>query len=422
MQNNIEKNWNIFMNFFNFSKEKINLSSSFFLLCDAPDLWQFRLQDHALTSFYFIHFGIFLIVVFLLVLLLEEKLFKNFSKNNKLLLLLVLGFIALCFSCYILNIYLFVGTILLYIDVAKFKFTKQELKLENHKIDYEILPNMFEIKYYHVIFIILTLIIVFFFNVFVGVVYSIFIILGFVGALFKLNIYNVIPKKLYLYSKNFKKDLNTIKYHWSTNFFFFKILNRLTLISLPLGIFFLALMLSFHSKNDPILLLNLCEISIVFFITFIGFFLLDVYIILFGNSSVFNKFGMFCYRCSVYSVLGLSAGNITEKQFLHNSFDKLGFQWQPTFFTNIPRIMTNQPTVADYDQYWYDHLICKYLPDVTQEQYVHKRNNIVSQIDSIKANQLLKSNWQTISENASKQELGRVCLDQGYISSTVTRK
>jgi len=32
---------------FNFLKEKINLLSSFFLICDAPDFWQMRLQDPA---------------------------------------------------------------------------------------------------------------------------------------------------------------------------------------------------------------------------------------------------------------------------------------------------------------------------------------------------------------------------------------
>ena len=32
---------------FNFFKKKINISSSFFLICDAPDFWQLRLQDPA---------------------------------------------------------------------------------------------------------------------------------------------------------------------------------------------------------------------------------------------------------------------------------------------------------------------------------------------------------------------------------------
>lgn len=45
MKNNIEKNF--FISIFNFLKEKINFSSSFFLICDAPDFWQFRLQDPA---------------------------------------------------------------------------------------------------------------------------------------------------------------------------------------------------------------------------------------------------------------------------------------------------------------------------------------------------------------------------------------
>ena len=48
MKNDIKNNRiNTLINSFNFLKEKINLSSSFFLICDAPDFWQFRLQDPA---------------------------------------------------------------------------------------------------------------------------------------------------------------------------------------------------------------------------------------------------------------------------------------------------------------------------------------------------------------------------------------
>lgn len=48
MKNNIYNNlFTSFTNFFNFLKEKITFSSSFFLICDAPDFWQFRLQDPA---------------------------------------------------------------------------------------------------------------------------------------------------------------------------------------------------------------------------------------------------------------------------------------------------------------------------------------------------------------------------------------
>ena len=398
------------------------ISNLFLLICDAPDLWELRCQDPASTNFFIIHFVIFLVLVFLLVLLLEDKILTNFSKNNKLLLLIIVALIALFFQLYILSIYVFAGTIFLHIGLEKWQFNKQKLKLENHIIDSELLPDMFEVKYYHIIFMIFSLIFVFFFNVPFGAFYMLFIVLGFLGALFKLNIYNVIPKKLYLYFKDCRKDLNTIQYHWSTNFFFFKIWNRLTLVSLPLGIFVLAFVLPIHQKNDPILLLNFCEIGIIFFITAFVSFLIDIYIILFGNSSVFNKFGFFCYRCAAYGALSVLAGTVLEKQFLHNSFDRLNIQWQPTFFTNVPRILMGKPIVTDYDQYHQYNIIKKYLPHISEEQFTTKREYIVSQIDSTKANEVIKGNWKTISENATHQELSRIRLGEGYLSSNVTRK
>jgi len=114
--------------------------------------------------------------------------------------------------------YLFVGAIFWYIGLEKLKFNKKKLELENYKINSEVLPSIFVLKYCHVIFIILTLTIVFFFNVFIGAFYFIFIILGIVCGFLKLNIYKAIPKELYLYLKDCRKDLNTIKYHWGLIF------------------------------------------------------------------------------------------------------------------------------------------------------------------------------------------------------------
>ena len=407
---------------FNFKSTNRHFSSFLLLVCDAPDFWKLKLQDPTPTSYYLIHIGVFLMLLALLGFLLQGKIFKNFSKKSKLLLLLISSIISLYFGYYVLATYIFVGAVFLYIGLEKLKFGKQELKLENHKIDCEVLPDIFELKYYHIIFIILTLTIIFFFNVLISAFYFTFIVLGYMSAVLKLNIYDAIPKKLYLYLKNHKKDLNTIKYHWSTNFFFLKIFNRLTLVSLPLGVFVLALALPFHIDNDPVLLLNLYEICIISCITFIVSFLTDIYIILFGNSSVLQKFGGFCYKCAVYGTLGLSGGHPTEKQFLHNSFDKLGFKWQPTLFTNIPRVLAGLPIVNDYDQFWGDHLIQKYLPEITQEQYTSKYNNIVTQIDSVKANRVLIENWDTVSKNATKQELNRVSLGTGYMSNIANRR
>ena len=120
--------------------------------------------------------------------------------------------------------------------------------------------------------------------------------------------------------------------------------------------------------------------------------------------------------------MGLGCGYFAEKQFLHNSFDIFGLQWSPTFLTNVPRIIIGEPIVLDYDQYWQQHLIQKYLPDIPQEQYISKHNNMVSQINSSKANQVLKNNWNTLSENATSQELKRIRLGQGYLFSNITRK
>ena len=101
-----------------------------------------------------------------------------------------------------------------------------------------------------------------------------------------------------------------------------------------------------------------------------------------------NTFGAFCYRCAIYGTVGGLAGNLVEKQFLHNSFDHLGFQWQPIFFTNVPRIIIGQPMVTDYDQYHQYQLIKKYLPNITEDQFTTK-HKLVSEVNSAKANQIL---------------------------------
>ena len=334
----------------------------------------------------------------------------------------VLGVIFLHFGYYIFSVYMFVTSIFLSIGLEKFKFNKQELQIEHDKIDYEILPSSFELKNYHVAFVIITLSVAFFFNLFIGAFYFFFITFGFIGAFLNWNIYNIIPQRLYIYSKNFRKDSKTISYHWSNKFFFFKIFNRLNLISLPLGIIVLSFALPFHKENDPILLLNLYHAGILFCIHIVVSFIIDLFIIFFANSSVVNKFGYFCYRCAIYGTGIMGVGCVTEHQLIHNSFDSLNFRWQPTFFTNIPRIVTGRPILLDNDQYWQDHIIRKYLPHITYDQYSTKYNNIISQIDSTQTNKILKSNWNTIVENCTKQELNRIRLGQGYISSTVGRQ
>jgi len=352
----------------------------------------------------------------------EKTIVGKFSKTNKIIVMLILGVIALYLWLYVLAAYLFAGAALFYIGLDKLKFNKDDLKRENYKIDCEVLPNLFELKYYHILFMIVTLIVAFLFNVLIGSFYLIFIVLGSVSAFFKLNIYNAIPQRLYFYSKGFRKDSNTIKYHWATNFFFFKVLNRLTIISLPLGLLIIALVLPFHQKNDLVLLFNLSEMAIICCIIFIGSFQTDLYIIFFGNSSVLYKFGYFCYRCAFYGTFGLGGGFIIEKQFIHNSFDSIGFRWEPTFFTNVPNICVGQPWYLDADQYWQHHMIQKYLPEITPEQYMVKHRNIVSQINSTKANQILKANWSTLAENATKDELTKIRLGEAYFYGGVSRK
>ena len=133
----------------------------------------------------------------------------------------VLGIIFFYFGYYILSVYMFVTAIFLGIGLEKFKFDKQDLKLEHHKIDHEILPGSFELKTYHVILVIISLSVAFFFNILIGAFYLFFIILGFIEGFFKWNIYTIIPQRLYIYSKNFRKNSKTISYHWSNKFFFF---------------------------------------------------------------------------------------------------------------------------------------------------------------------------------------------------------
>ena len=284
------------------------------------------------------------------------------------------------------------------------------------------MPDLFELKYYHIIFIIVTLTVAFLFNIIIGGFYLMFIVLGSVGAFLKLNIYNAIPQSLYFYARGVRKDLNTIKYHWGTHFFFFKVVTRLTVISLPLALLVIAFALPFHPENDPVLIFNFGEIAIICCITFIGSFQVDLYIILFGNSSVFNKFTLFCYKCAVYGTFGVGTGCVLERQFIHNSFERLGFAWQPTIFTNGPNYVAGKPCYLDADQYWQHQLIQKYLPHITQEQYITKEKNILSQIriDSTKSTQIIKANWQTLCENATNAELRRLNLkDQGYFSGGI---
>jgi hypothetical protein len=209
--------------------------------------------------------------------------FKTYKNFLIIIFSSILSVIFLYFGYYIFSVYMFVTSIFLSIGLEKFKYNKQELKIDHNKIDYEILPNSFELKNYHIIFASITLIGAFFFNIFIGIFYFFFIIFGVIGGFFKLNIYNIIPQRLYIYSKNFRKDSKTISYHWSNKFFFFKIFNRLNLISLPLGILVLAFALPFHKESDPVLLLNLYHAGMLLGIHIILSFLIDLYIIFFAK-------------------------------------------------------------------------------------------------------------------------------------------
>ena len=136
--------------------------------------------------------------------------------------------------------------------------------------------------------------------------------------------------------------------------------------------------------------------AFLFCIRMITSFLIDLCIIFFANTSVLNKFGVFCYRRAAYSVGIVGVCSIVGKQIIHNSFDCLDFRWQPTVFTSILRIAAGKPIVLGNDQYGHDRIIRKYLTHITPEQYSLKYNNIVSQIDSSKTNKILKDNWGAI--------------------------
>jgi hypothetical protein len=347
--------------------------------------------------------------------------FELYNKESS-FFCVILGIIFFYFGYYIFSVYMFVLASFILIGFDKFKFDKKDLEIEHSKIEHEILPSSFELKIYHIFFVIISLSVAFFFNVLIGAFYLFFILFGFIGAFFKWNIYTIIPSRLYIYFKNFKKDSKTISYHWSNKFFFFKIFNRLTLISLPLGIIVLAFALPFNTEIDTILFLNLYHAGILFCVNTIVSFLIDSYIIFFGNSSVVNKFGYFCYRCAFYGTFVMGVGNVVERQLIHNSFDNLGFRWQPTQFTNVPNILMGKPIFLDNDQYWHNHIIRKYLPDITYDQYSAKYTNIVSQIDSTKTTKIIKDNWDIISENCTKQEINKIRFKSSYISDNIQRR
>ena len=351
---------------------------------------------------------------------------KQYNKISPLLwsalsVLTILSIIFFYFGCFILSSFMFVTTVFVGIGLNRFQYDKKDLKIHHHNIDTEILPAMFSLEIHHIIFAIISISIIYYFNILFGLCYLFFIIFGTIGSFIEWNIYNLVPNKTYQYYKNFKKDTQTISYHWSNDFLIFKIFNRITLLSLPLGITFLVFALPFYQENDTLLVLNLYHAGILCIINAIISFSIDTYIIFFSNTSVLNKFGYFCYRCALYGSGIIGCGNLMEHQLIHNSFDGINFRWQPTSFTNIPRIALNKPIYLDNDQYWHDHIIRKYLPHITYDQYTSKYNNIVSQIDSTKTNNIIKANWSSLAENCTKQELCRIRLGQGYLSDVQRR-
>ena len=330
-------------------------------------------------------------------------------RRKKIFFLLILGFILFYCEYYVLCMYPFVISAFLKLGLEKFQFSKPQLKLEHHIIDCEQLPTFFELKIYHIIFIIISVSVAFVFNILIGAFYLMFILLGVLGAFFKMNIYNVVPKRLYVYFKNFRKDFKTISYYWSNDFFFFKFLN---LIALPLGIVVLVFSFPLYSDNGLILNTNLKHAGIIFCTHLLVSFLIDCYIIFFANSSVVNKFGHLCYRRAAFGAFSLAAGNVVEKQILHNNFYKFG-EWLPTIFTNVLRVLTGLPIASDFNQY---------LPDITFEQYTVKRNLIFKHINSTKANEIILENKETLLKNATKQELYRIRLGQGFFSDSIDKK
>ena len=249
------------------------------------------------------------------------------NKTSKSLSILGVSIIALGLQYYVVGVYYFFGAIALILDLNKLRFDKTQLKREHHFIDAEILPVSFELKIHHIVFLVLSLGIAFFFNVFIGVFYALFIFFGFLGGLVKYNIYRLIPQKAYIYVKGLRKDQNTMRYHWGTKYLFFKIFNRLSLIAILVSLTVLILVLPIEAISESVLFSNFYELGILSCIVFFGSFLLDLYIILFGNASIFNKFGMFCYRCAAFSAVRFLFGNGLEKQLLANSFDRLGYKW-----------------------------------------------------------------------------------------------
>ena len=87
--------------------------------------------------------------------------------------------------------------------MAILKFNKDNLKRKNYKINYEVLLDFFELKYYYIIFMIATLIILFLLNVVIIGSYFMFIVLGSVSAFLNLNIYSVSFYRLYFYLQGF---------------------------------------------------------------------------------------------------------------------------------------------------------------------------------------------------------------------------
>ena len=144
---------------------------------------------------------------------------------------------------------------------------------------------------------------------------------------------------------------------------------------------------------------------------------------MFSNTSVVNKHVLMCSKCAILGTTIVCFSSVAEKQLMANSFDRLGFQWQPTFFTNVPRIIVRAPIVLYNDQYWHHFVIQKYLPGIPVEEYTVQHNSVATRVDSSKTTQILSDNWESISKKCTKQELHRIRLgDSGIMSTKVVRK
>ena len=262
------------------------------------------------------------------------------------------------FSLYIGSVFTLVSFIYLNYFSEIFPYDKDALLKEHQEIN-----NMevdFKLDKQVLIYLAFLGSLGFIFNVTVGKIYFLYIIVSVCASLLSYKLSDGIPTFIINFIKKLRRDRVTMKYHWYTDFKTARSYIHISFVSLTLCVVIIVMISPIYFMEPSVSEINNKLWLLMFTLHCCVGFSIDTYIIFFKNTPAEAPLVGFCKTCLTYGLPIISV----NQQGVNNEVT------QPNGVSNGINKLTGNPAYVDREQVSQHRVMLKYYPNVPESAYL----------------------------------------------------